>query len=48
MKSFIRAIEQDKPTEVNVYDGLQPVRMGLAAKLSLLEGRPVKLSEIKA
>jgi len=48
IKSFIQAIEQDKPTEVNVYDGLQPVRMGLAAKLSLLEGRPVKLSEIKA
>ncbi|MDI9483561.1 MAG: Gfo/Idh/MocA family oxidoreductase, partial [Bacillota bacterium] len=48
IKSFIQAIEQDKPTEVNVYDGLQPVRMGLAAKLSLLEGRPVKLTEIKA
>lgn len=48
IKSFIRTIEQDKPTEVNVFDGLQPVRMGLAAKLSLLEGRSVKLSEIKA
>ncbi len=46
--SFIKAIEQDIPTEVDVYDGLEPVRMGLAAKLSLDEGRPVKLAEIKA
>ncbi len=44
----MQAKEQDKPTEVNVDDGLQTVRMGLAAKVSLLEGRPVKLSEIKA
>lgn len=48
IRSFIHAIETDSPTEVDVYDGLQPVRIGLAAKLSLAEGRPVKLSEIKA
>jgi len=47
IRSFISAIERDVPTEVGVYDGLQPVRMGLAAKLSLAEGRPVKLDEIK-
>ncbi len=47
IQSFIQAIEQEKPIEVNVYDGMHPVRMGLAAKRSLAEGRPVKLSEIK-
>jgi myo-inositol 2-dehydrogenase/D-chiro-inositol 1-dehydrogenase len=47
IKSFVKAIETGTPTEVGVFDGLQPVKMGLAAKLSLAEGRPVKLSEIK-
>ncbi len=47
IKSFINAIENDTPTEIDIYDGLEPVRMGLAAKLSLAEKRTVKLSEIK-
>jgi myo-inositol 2-dehydrogenase/D-chiro-inositol 1-dehydrogenase len=44
--SFVKAIEEDKPTEVGVFDGLQPVRMAVAAKKSLIENRVVKLSEI--
>lgn len=43
---FIRAIETDTDTPLGVMDGLEPVRMGLAAKLSFEEHRPVKLSEI--
>jgi myo-inositol 2-dehydrogenase/D-chiro-inositol 1-dehydrogenase len=44
--SFIKAIETDTETEVNVNDGFQPVLIGLAAKKSLLEHRPVTLNEI--
>ena len=44
--AFIDAIENDKDTPLNVYDGLKPVLMGLAAKKSSLEHRPVKISEI--
>ncbi len=46
--SFIDAVINDKPTEVNVEDGLKPVLIGLAAKLSLAENRPVKIAEIEA
>ncbi|OOF69447.1 inositol 2-dehydrogenase [Rodentibacter caecimuris] len=46
MQCFIDAISNDKPTPVNGNDGLQPVLIALAAKRSLDEGRPVKLSEI--
>ncbi len=48
VQSFVRAIVEDKQTEVTVDDGLKPVLMAMAAKKSLQEGRPVKLSEIKA
>lgn len=44
---FVEAIKNDTPVKVNVDDGLAPVLIGLAAKLSLVEKRPVKLSEIK-
>lgn len=44
---FINAIEKKTNTPLGVMDGLQPVIMGLAAKKSLKEHRPVKLSEIK-
>lgn len=47
IKGFIDAIEKDTPTPVGVEDGLAPVLMGLAAKKSVEEHRPVKLSEIK-
>ena len=46
--SFIQAVVNDTPTEVNVVDGLKPVLIGLAAKLSLKENRPVKIAEIEA
>ena len=46
MLEFVRAIEQDKDVPVDIIDGLEAVRMGLAAKKSLVEHRPVKLSEI--
>jgi len=46
IKCFIDAIENDTETMVTVEDGLKPVLMGLAAKKSVQEHRPVKLSEI--
>ena len=46
IKCFIEAIEKDTDTPLGVMDGLEPVRMGLAAKKSLEEHRPVKISEI--
>lgn len=47
VKSFINAIENDTDTLVGVEDGLKPVLMGIAAKKSVEEHRPVKLSEIE-
>ncbi|MBQ2627900.1 MAG: inositol 2-dehydrogenase [Eubacterium sp.] len=46
-KEFIDCIINDKPTPVNGNDGLQPVRIAIAAKKSLDEGRPVKMTEIE-
>ena len=43
---FIEAIENDTVTPLGVLDGLKPVLMGLAAKKSVEEHRPVKISEI--
>ena len=45
---FIDSIVNDKPVCVGIEDGLQAVVIGVAAKKSLEEGRPVSLSEIKA
>lgn len=47
VREFLEAIANDTPTPVGVDDGLQSIRIGLACKKSLAEGRPVKLSEIK-
>ena len=44
--AVIDAIEKGKDTPLNVYDVLKPVLMGLAAKKSSQEHRPVKISEI--
>lgn len=44
--SFVNSIINDTPTLVNGNDGLQPVLIAMAAKKSLDEGRPVKISEI--
>lgn len=46
VSEFIDCIVNDKEIKVNVDCGLQPVLIGLAAKLSIKENRPVKISEI--
>ncbi|MCS5421983.1 MULTISPECIES: inositol 2-dehydrogenase [Psychrilyobacter] len=46
VNQFVEAIVNDKNVPVNANDGLQPVLIGLAAKKSLEEKRPVKISEI--
>jgi len=43
---FIEAIENDTDTPLGVVDGLKPVLMGIAAKKSVQEHRPVRISEI--
>lgn len=47
MKQFFEAITNDTETPVKGIDGLNSVIIGLAAKKSLEENRPVKLSEIR-
>ena len=47
VKAFIDSIKNGAPVPVTGDDGLQPVRIALAAKKSLTEGRPVKLDEIE-
>jgi myo-inositol 2-dehydrogenase / D-chiro-inositol 1-dehydrogenase len=44
--AFVAAIVDDSPVPVTGADGRAPVVMGIAANLSLSEGRPVKLAEI--
>ncbi|MCK5827276.1 inositol 2-dehydrogenase [Candidatus Bipolaricaulota bacterium] len=46
MHAFINAIQQGMEPPVNGADGRAPVQIALAAKTSLNEGRPVKVSEI--
>ena len=46
VRLFVEAIEKDTETPLGVMDGLKPVLMGIAAKKSVEEHRPVKLSEI--
>ena len=46
MQEFVDAIINDTETPVTVIDGLKPVLIGIAAKKSLVEKRPVKISEI--
>ncbi len=47
IKEFVDAIINDSSVLVTGLDGLKPVLIGLAAKRSLIEGRPVKLSEME-
>ncbi|HIU75697.1 MAG TPA: inositol 2-dehydrogenase [Candidatus Pelethocola excrementipullorum] len=44
--AFLDAIIKDKETPLTVADGLKPVLMGLAARKSYEEHRPVKIAEI--
>lgn len=48
MTEFINAVQNDELTKTTVNDGLEALRLGLAAKLSVKEHRPVKLLEIEA
>ncbi len=48
VNEFVEAIVNDTETPVNANDGLQPVLIGLAAKKSVEEHRPVKVAEIRA
>ncbi|MBR1532051.1 MAG: inositol 2-dehydrogenase [Eubacterium sp.] len=47
MTEFIDAVVNDKATQTTVNDGLEALRLGLAAKKSVAEHRPVKLDEIE-
>lgn len=46
LKCFFDAIKENKETPVIGLDGLKPVIVGLAAKRSYQEGRPIKIEEI--
>jgi myo-inositol 2-dehydrogenase / D-chiro-inositol 1-dehydrogenase len=46
MVTFIDAVQNDKPSPVSGAEGRVPVVMGLAARRSLAENRPVRLDEI--
>lgn len=48
INAFIEAIVQNTDTPVTAKDGLEPVLIGLAAKKSLEDHRPVSISEIRA
>jgi myo-inositol 2-dehydrogenase/D-chiro-inositol 1-dehydrogenase len=47
MRVFLDAIAAGKPVPVTGEDGLQDLLVALAAKKSLLENRPVRISEIE-
>ena len=46
VRAFLDAVANDKPCPVTGEDGLQDLIIGLAAKKSIAENRPVKISEI--
>ncbi len=46
MVQFVDAVLNDKPTPTTGLDGLNSILVALAAKKSVQEGRPVKISEI--
>jgi len=47
LRCFVDAVLKDQPVQVTGKDARMPVVMGLAARRSYDENRPVKLSEIK-
>lgn len=47
MIAFVDCVLNDKPTPTTGKDGLNAVLIALAAKKSVAEGRPVKISEIQ-
>ena len=46
LRAFVRCVRQGSPVSVTGADALAAVRAACAAKLSLLDSRPVRLSEI--
>jgi len=48
LRAFVQSIQENSSPLVTGIDGRIPVVMGMAAKKSYLENRPVKLSEITA
>ena len=46
LRSFVKSIRDGSPTPVTGMDGRIPVVIGMAARKSYLENRPVKISEI--
>jgi myo-inositol 2-dehydrogenase/D-chiro-inositol 1-dehydrogenase len=46
MKDFVKSIQENTPPPVTGIDGRIPVMIGMAARKSLLEKRPVQLCEI--
>ena len=46
VQSFVDSILNDTPTEVTATDGLMALKVGLGAKKSLEENRPVLLDEV--
>jgi myo-inositol 2-dehydrogenase/D-chiro-inositol 1-dehydrogenase len=48
LQSFVKAVCENRPTEVTGMDGRIPVVMALAARKSYDERRPVRLNEIAA
>jgi myo-inositol 2-dehydrogenase/D-chiro-inositol 1-dehydrogenase len=47
IRAFVQSVLEDKPTPVSGLDGRIPVVMGLAARKSFDERRPVRLDEIQ-
>ncbi len=47
-KKFYKVVTEGKEIEVDLHDGLSAVKMGLAAQLSSIERRTVKMSEFNA
>jgi myo-inositol 2-dehydrogenase/D-chiro-inositol 1-dehydrogenase len=46
MRAFVDSVVNNKPVSVTGIDGRVPVVMGLAARKSYDENRPVRISEI--
>ena len=47
LRAFVRCIVDDTPPPVSGSDGRLAVVIGYAAKRSLAEGRPVRLSKVE-
>jgi myo-inositol 2-dehydrogenase/D-chiro-inositol 1-dehydrogenase len=47
LNAFFDMVMDKKPCPVGDIDGLKPLLMGFAAKKSVAEGRPVKISEVE-